>query len=103
MKTQNIPNWKKGDIICLLNNNGGVISVFEANQDPWYGTTFFNSEPDWYYGLRHSKEIRLATVEDIDDKIVYQKENVERAKAHLDQLLDFRGRLSNENTKQKRN
>ena len=37
MKTQNIPNWKKGDIICLLNNNGGVISVFEANQDPWLG------------------------------------------------------------------
>lgn len=95
MTTQNIPNWKKGDIICLLGHNGGVIHIFEAEHDPWYGTTFFSLEADWYYGfLRHSKEIRLATIEDVDDKIIYQKENVEREKAVLDQLLNFRERLS---------
>ena len=99
MNTQNAPNWKKGDIVSLINHNGRAIHIFEAEHDPWYGTSFWSSEPDWYYGLRDCKEIRLATVEDIDDKIVYQKENVERAKAHLDQLLDFRGRLSNENKK----
>jgi hypothetical protein len=34
------PNWKKGDIISLINPYGGVLSIFEANQDPWYGKTF---------------------------------------------------------------
>lgn len=90
----NTPNWKKGDIVSLINHNGRAIHIFEAEHDPYYGTSFWSSEPDWYYGLRDCKEIRLATVEDIDDKIVYQKENVERAKSHLDQLLDFRERLS---------
>lgn len=80
MKMQNIPNWKKGDIICLLSDKGGVLSILEVNQDPWYGKTFFSSTEDWYYGLRHSKEIRLATIEDIDRKIQYQKENVEEKK-----------------------
>lgn len=94
MKMQNIPNWKKGDVICLLSDKGGVLSIFEANQDPWYGKTFFSSTEDWYYGLRHCKEIRLATIEDIDCKIQYQKENVERSKAHLDELCNFRERLS---------
>jgi len=94
MTTQNIPNWKKGDIICLMGHRGGVIHIFEAERDPWYGKTFFSSTEDWYYGLRHCKEIRLATIEDIDYKIQYQKENVEREKAALDQLLNFRERLS---------
>lgn len=40
MTTQNIPNWKKGDIIALLHNSGGVIHIFEAEYDPWYGKTF---------------------------------------------------------------
>ena len=47
MKMQNIPNWKKGDIICLLGHKGGVLSIFEANQDPWYGKTFFSSKEDF--------------------------------------------------------
>jgi hypothetical protein len=94
MKKQNIPNWKKGDIICLLGHRGGVLSIFEAEHTPWYGKTFFSSTEDWYYGLRHCKEIRLATIEDIDYKIQYQKENIERAKSHLEQLLSFREKLS---------
>ena len=95
MITENIPNWKKGDIVVLLHNSGGVIHIFEAEHDPYYGKTFFSSTEDWYYGLRDCKEIRLATIEDIDYKIVYQKENVEREQAVLDQLLNFRERLSN--------
>jgi hypothetical protein len=95
MLTQNVPNWKKGDIIALLHNSGGVIHIFEAEHDPWYGKTFFNSTEDWYYGLRNCKELRLANQEDIDSKIKYQTENVEREKAVLDQLLNFRERLSN--------
>ena len=94
MTTQNMPNWKKGDIISLLHYSGGVIHIFEAEHDPWYGKTFFNSTADWYYGLRNCKELRLANKEDIDNKIKYQKENVEREKAVLDQLLHFRERLS---------
>lgn len=94
MTEENAPNWKKGDIVSLINHNGRAIHIFEAEYDPYYVTSFWSSEPDCYYGLRHSKEIRLATIEDIEDKIAYQKENVERAKAHLDQLLDFRKRLS---------
>jgi hypothetical protein len=94
MKTQNIPNWKKGDIICLLGHRGGVIHIFEAEHDPYYGETFFSSNEDWYYGLRNCEEIRLATIEDITNKIKYQQENVEREKAVLDQLLNFRGHLS---------
>ena len=95
MTTQNIPNWKKGDIVALINHNGRAIHIFEAEHDPYYGKTFFSSIEDWYYGLRDCKEIRLATIEDVDDKIIYQKENVERQTAVLDQLLNFRERLSN--------
>ena len=94
MTLKNIPNWKKGDIICLLGHKGGVLSVFEAEHDPYYGKTFFSSTEDWYYGLRNCKELRLANQEDIDNKIKYQKENVEREKAHLDQLFNFRECLS---------
>ncbi len=94
MTKQNMPNWKKGDIICLLGDRGGVIHIFEAEHDPWYGKTFFSSTEDWYYGLRNCKELRLANKEDIDNKIKYQQENVEREKAVLDQLLHFRERLS---------
>jgi hypothetical protein len=94
MITENIPNWKKGDIVALLHNSGGVIHIFEAEHDPYYGKTFFSSTEDWYYGLRNCEEIRLATVEDIDHKIKYQTENVEREKAVLDQLLNFREHLS---------
>ena len=91
------PIWKKGDIIVLLNHHcgGGVLSIFEANQDPWYGKTFFSSTEDWYYGLRHCEEIRLATIEDIDHKIQYQKEKVEREQSRLDELLNFRDILEN--------
>jgi hypothetical protein len=95
MTTQNIPNWKKGDIICLLGDRGGVIHIFEAEHDPYYGKTFFSSNEDWYYGLRNCEELRLANQEDIDKKIKYQTENVERETAVLDQLLNFRERLSN--------
>lgn len=94
MTTQNAPNWKKDDIICLLSHKGGVLSVFEAEHDPYYGKTLFSSTDDWHYGLRNCKELRLANQEDIDNKIKYQKENVEREKAVLDQLLNFRERLS---------
>ena len=94
MTTQNIPNWKKGDIVALLQNSDRVIHIFEAEHDPWYGKSFFSSKEDWYYGCRNCEELRLATMEDMDHKIKYQKENVEREKAVLDQLLNFRGRLS---------
>jgi hypothetical protein len=92
--TQNILNWKKGDIIALTNYDGEVISVFEAKYDPQYCRTMFGSEEDWYYSLRNCKEIRLATVEDIDCKIKIQKEEIKRKQADLDQLLNFRERLS---------
>jgi hypothetical protein len=94
MTTQNIPNWKKGDIICLLGHRGGVIHIFEAEHDPWYGKTFFSSTEDWYYGLRNCEELRLANQEDIDNEIKDQIENVEREKIRLDKLLNFRERLS---------
>jgi hypothetical protein len=89
------PNWKKGDIICLLGSRGGVLHIFEAEHDPWNSETFFSSKEDWYYGLRNCKELRLATVEDIDHKIKDQTENVEREKTRLDELLNFRESLEN--------
>lgn len=94
MTAQNIPNWKKGDIICLLGSRGGVLHIFEAEYDPWYGNTFFSSTEGWYYGLRNCEELRLANQEDIDNKIKDQTENVEREKTRLDKLLNFRERLS---------
>jgi len=94
MTTQNIPNWKKGDIICLLNIYDRVESVFEAEHDPYYGKTILSSVEDWYYGLRNSKEIRLATIEDIDCEIKIKKEEIKRKQADLDRLLNFRERLS---------
>ena len=89
------PNWKKGDIVVLLDHNGGVLSIFEAEYSPQYCSTIFSSEQDWYYGLRNCKEIRPATLEDIDHKIRFQKEKVEREQSRLDELLNFRERLEN--------
>lgn len=91
------PNWKKGDIVALIDNSyGNVLSIFEAEYDPQYCSTIFNSEKDWYYGLRNCKEIRLATIYDIDHKIRFQKQKVEREQLILDELLNFHGRLENQ-------
>jgi hypothetical protein len=95
MTAQNIPNWKMGDIIALTNHNGIVLSVFEAEYDPQYCKTIFNSEEDWYYSLRNCKEIRLATREDIDRQIRIQEKIVNQEQARLNQLLNFNERLSN--------
>lgn len=91
------PNWKKGDIVVLLDHNGGhgVLHIFEAEYDPQYYSTIFSSEQDWYYGLRNCKEIRPATIDDIDHKIKFQKEKVEREQSRLDELLNFRERVEN--------
>ena len=89
------PTWKKGDIVVLLGHKGGVLHIFEAEYDPQYCSTIFSSEQDWYYGLRNCKEIRPATINDINHKIKFQKENVEREQSRLDELLNFRGRLEN--------
>jgi len=84
------PNWKKGDIVSLINPFGGVSHVFEAEYDPEYCSTFFTDQKDWYYGLRNCKEIRPATVNDIDHKIKIQKEKVELEQSRLDELFNFR-------------
>lgn len=87
------PNWKKGDIVVLLGHDGGALSVFEAEHDPVYCSTLFSSEKDWYYGLRLCEQIRLATKNDIDQKIKIQQENVRRQQLYLDELLNFREML----------
>jgi len=93
---QNKPTWKKGDIIALIDNTyGNVLHIFEAEYDPQYCSTYFSDKKDWYYGLRNCKEIRPATVEDIDNKIRFQKEKVEREQSRLDELLNFREIVEN--------
>jgi len=94
-KISNHPNWKKGDIIVLMNYAGSVISVFEAEYDPQYCKTILSSEEDWYYSLRNCKEIRLATKEDIYRQIKIQEKIVDQQQARLNQLLSFRERVSN--------
>lgn len=90
------PNWKKGDIIALIDNAyGNVLSIFKAENDPQYCSTFWSSEKDWYYGLRNCEEIRPATIDDIDHRIKFQKEKVEREQSRLDELLNFREILEN--------
>jgi hypothetical protein len=84
----NKPSWKKGDIIALLGyNRKGVVCIFEAEHDPRYYSK------DWYYGFVNCEEIRPATIDDIDHKIRFQKEIVEREQLRLDRLLNFRERL----------
>ena len=89
------PTWKKSDIVALINPFGGVSCVFEAEYDPQYCSTYFSDKKDWYYGLRNCEEIRLATIEDIDHKIKFQKHKVEREQSRLDELLNFRERVEN--------
>lgn len=89
------PNWKKGDIVALINNIDNCFHIFEAEHDPQYYAPYFTDKKDWYYGFRNCKEIRLATIEDIDHKIRFQKQKVEREQEILDELLNFRGRLEN--------
>lgn len=83
-----------GDIIALTNYNGIVLSIFEAEYDPQYCKTILSSEEDWYYSLRNCKEIRLATKEDIDRQVRIQEKIVNQEQARLNQLLNFRERLS---------
>ena len=90
----NKPSWKKGDVVVLLGHNGGVLSIFEAEHNP----QFFSSKKAWYYGLGNCEELRPATIDDIDLKIKFQKEEVEREQLRLDKLLNFRERLENNNT-----
>ena len=89
------PNWKKGDIVVLLDHDGGVLSLFEAEHDPVYCSsyTILRDFPGWYYGLRNCEQIRPATKDDIDKKIKIQKEKAEREQSRLDELLNFRERL----------
>lgn len=89
------PNWKKGDIIVLIGCNGGALSVFEAKHDPYYTSTLFSSEQDWYYGLRNCKEFRLATKDDISHKIKLQKEKLQLEQSRLDELFNFSEILEN--------
>lgn len=91
------PTWKKGDIVVLLDHNGGdvFLHIFKAEYDPQYCSTIFSSEQDWYYGLRNCKEIRPATIDDINHKIKFQKEKVEREQSRLYELLNFRESLEN--------
>lgn len=90
------PNWKKGDVVALIDNaHGNVLSIFEAEHDPVYCSPLWYSDQDWYYGLRNCKEIRPATLEDIDHKIQIQKEKLERQQTWLDELINFRCRLEN--------
>ena len=85
------PNWKKDDVVALIDNAyGNVLFIFEAEHDPVYCSPFWYSDKDWYYGLRNCKEIRPATIEDIDNKIKIQKEKIEREQSWLDELLNFR-------------
>ena len=89
----NKPSWKKGDIIALLGyNRKNVVCIFEAQHDPRYYSK------DWYYGLANCEEFRPATIDDIDHKIRFQKEIVEREQSRLDSLLNFRERLENNKT-----
>ena len=94
----NKPSWKKGDVVVLLGHNGGALSIFEAEYTPQFCSTLFSSKKAWYYGLRDCEELRPATIDDIDLKIKFQKEEVEREQLRLDKLLNFRERLENNNT-----
>ena len=90
------PNWKKGDIVVLIDNAyGNVLSIFKALHNPVYCSTIFSDKKDWYYGLRNCKEIRLATKDDVDNKIEFQKEKVEREQSRLDELFNFREKITN--------
>jgi hypothetical protein len=92
----NEPNWKKGDIIASLHDyTGNVVCISEAEHDPVYAEGWFGSK-DWYYGLRPCKYIRLATQEDLDNRIKWQRKRTDIEQKHLDKLLDFRERLTNQ-------
>jgi hypothetical protein len=93
-QSQNPPNWKKGDIVVLT--DCGAAAIFEAEHDPQYCTSIWSSEKKWHYGLRYCKEIRLATIEDVNRKIQYQTEIVEREQAILDKLFSFLMKVNRE-------
>jgi hypothetical protein len=95
----NKPNWKKGDIVVLLNTWGRAISIFEAEKDPYYATqgTVLEDSPGWYYGLRDCDEIRLATQDDLQEKIKYQQETLAREQERLNILLSFKDRIDKPN------
>jgi hypothetical protein len=98
-QSQNPPNWKKGDIVVLHYEGckDCITSIFEAEYDPKYCNTIFDdSSKDWHYGFRNCKEIRLATIEDVNRKIQYQTEIVEREQAILDKLLSFLMKVNRE-------
>ena len=79
------PNWKKGDVVCLLASRhepNRVMHVAVATENPYWS----ERQGAWLYGLRDCREFRLATVEDVAEKLMWARTDVAREQARLERL-----------------
>lgn len=90
------PDWHKGDLICMPQDlaGDGYIShgchVFEAEHDPHQEE---GGRRRWLYGARDCREIRRATVEDVDRLIECRSHAVVRESHELGLLLELRAKF----------
>ena len=79
------PNWKKGDVVCLLASRcepERVMHVAVATENPYWS----DRQGLWLYGIRDCREFRLATVADIEEKLQWAREDVKREQARVERL-----------------
>jgi hypothetical protein len=87
------PDWHKGDLIALpqdlLRERGAAVyrgcCVFLAEHEPT-----LHNDGTWRYGCRDCRELRRATLEDVDRLIRIAVMSCEREAGELTRLLNIR-------------
>ena len=94
------PDWKKGDVLALpgdLCPSGESVAngchVFEADQDPNQCDQCRGRSGEWYYGARPAREVRLATLADIDRLIRINHQGLRRYSEEIIRLENLRDQL----------
>ena len=86
------PNWKKGDIVCLICSphfRGPSEYIFIAEHDPRWD----KCREKWFYGWRDAYEVRLADSEDIDFAIQNKIKDRDLVQARIDELKLIRVKM----------
>lgn len=92
------PPWKRGDVLAMPNDlrshrSTGAIAhgchVFIAEIDP----TFDPALGEWCYGAHSARELRLATIADIDRLISIEQSSLLIISTNLTRLLECRAKV----------
>jgi len=90
-ETVSKPTWRKGDVLAVtteLSPHGSSVSngcsVFIAKHNPSFSAGI------WKYGMRPERELRLATVCDIERLVAINQQDACRSCAEISRLLEVK-------------